>query len=60
MALLAYDDPETSPMFHYLSLEYRHSVADALNSAVLGMLPVRSYKFWLRYLRRVFTARVST
>lgn len=36
MALLAYEEPETSPMFHYLQDEYRQSVADGLNRAVLG------------------------
>ncbi|XP_078171358.1 lisH and RanBPM domains containing protein [Carex rostrata] len=35
MALMAYEDPEKSPMFHLLSLEYRQSVADGLNQAIL-------------------------
>lgn len=38
MALLAYEEPEKSPMFHLLSLDYRQQVADSLNRAVLGML----------------------
>lgn len=38
MALLAYEEPEKSPMFHLLSLEYRQSVAENLNRAILGML----------------------
>jgi glucose-induced degradation protein 8 len=40
MALLAYEEPEKSPMFHLLSPEYRQNVADILNRAVLGMLKV--------------------
>lgn len=40
MALLAYEEPENSPLFHYLTDEYRQSIADALNCAVLGMLRI--------------------
>lgn len=36
MALLAYEDPEKSPMFHLLSSEYRQQVADNLNRTILG------------------------
>lgn len=36
MALLAYEEPEKSPMFHLLSLDYRQQVADSLNRAILG------------------------
>ncbi|OIW14826.1 hypothetical protein TanjilG_17051 [Lupinus angustifolius] len=36
MALLAYNEPEKSPVFHLLSLEYRQQVADSLNRAILG------------------------
>ncbi|KAE8731374.1 LisH and RanBPM domains containing protein isoform 2 [Hibiscus syriacus] len=36
MALLAYEEPEKSPMFHLLSLEYRQHVADSLNRAILA------------------------
>lgn len=36
MALLAYEEPEKSPMFHLLSLDYRQHVADSLNRAILG------------------------
>ncbi|MBA0641945.1 hypothetical protein Goklo_026417 [Gossypium klotzschianum] len=36
MALLAYEEPEKSPMFHLLSLEYRQHVAESLNRAILG------------------------
>jgi glucose-induced degradation protein 8 len=37
MALMAYEDPEKSPMFHLLSLEYCQSIADGLNQAILGI-----------------------
>lgn len=37
MALLAYEEPETSPMFHLLGLEYRQHVAENLNRAILGL-----------------------
>lgn len=36
MALLAYDEPEKSPMFHLLSSEHRQYVAESLNRAILG------------------------
>lgn len=36
MALLAYEEPEKSPMFHLLSSEHRQQVADSLNRAILG------------------------
>lgn len=39
LALLAYDEPEKSPMFHLLSLEYRQHVADNLNRVILGLFP---------------------
>lgn len=37
MALLAYEEPDKSPMFHLLSLDYRQQVADSLNRAILGL-----------------------
>jgi len=46
MALLAYEEPENSPLFHYLTDDYRQTVADALNSAVLGMPLVNLVKVW--------------
>ncbi|KAM3265525.1 hypothetical protein P3L10_002519 [Capsicum annuum] len=46
MALLAYNEPEKSPMFHLLSLEYREQVADSLNRAILGVF---LWSFWCRY-----------
>jgi hypothetical protein len=43
MALLAYEEPENSPLFHYLTDDYRQSVADALNCAVLAHANLPSY-----------------
>nr|XP_043606523.1 glucose-induced degradation protein 8-B homolog isoform X2 [Erigeron canadensis] len=37
MALLAYEEPDTSPMFHLLSPEYRQNVVDSLNRSILAM-----------------------
>lgn len=37
MGLLAYEEPEKSPMVHLLSLDYRQQVADCLNRAILGL-----------------------
>ncbi|KAD5507860.1 hypothetical protein E3N88_15563 [Mikania micrantha] len=37
MTLLAYEEPEKSPMFRLLSLEYRQHVADNLNRVILGL-----------------------
>lgn len=44
MSLLAYEDPETSPLFSLLSIDRRQSIADALNCAVLvhANLPSRT------------------
>ncbi|RAL53114.1 unnamed protein product [Cuscuta campestris] len=36
LSLLAFDEPEKSPMFHLLSLEHRQHVADSLNGAILA------------------------
>jgi len=43
MALLAYKEPEESPMFHLLSLEYRQQLADSLNRTILGWLTLLFY-----------------
>ncbi|KAK1554861.1 hypothetical protein Q3G72_018450 [Acer saccharum] len=43
MALLAYEEPEKSPMFHLLSLEYRQKVVDSLNRAILAHANRPSY-----------------
>ncbi|XP_021758347.1 glucose-induced degradation protein 8 homolog isoform X1 [Chenopodium quinoa] len=36
LALLAYDEPEKSPSFHLISLDYRQDIADKINRAILG------------------------
>lgn len=38
MALLAYEEPDKSPMFHLLGLEHRQKIAESLNRAILGLL----------------------
>lgn len=43
MTLLAYEEPEKSPMFHLLSLEYRQHVAECLNRAILAHANLPSY-----------------
>lgn len=53
MALLAFEEPENSPLFHYLTNDYRQSVADALNCAVLGMLQVNLIKVCQWQCRRI-------
>jgi hypothetical protein len=36
VALIAYQQPNTSPVAHFLSVKHREEVAEALNSAILG------------------------
>nr|AFK38061.1 unknown [Lotus japonicus] len=43
MALLAYQEPEKSPVFHLLSPEYRQQVADRLNRAILAYFNLPSH-----------------
>lgn len=43
MALLAYEEPEKSPMFHLISLEHRQHVAECLNRAMLAQANLPSY-----------------
>ncbi len=38
MTLLAYEEPDKSPRFHLLGLEFRQKVAESLNRAILGLL----------------------
>lgn len=40
MALLAYEEPEKSPMFRLLSPDHRQDVAGCLNRAMLGILTI--------------------
>lgn len=57
LALLAYEEPEKSPMFHLLSFEYRQHVADNLNRAILehGKLP--SYSELERLIQQTTVVR---
>lgn len=46
IALLAYEEPEQSPMFHLLSSDYRQHIADCLNRAILGVCVFESFPYW--------------
>eukprot|EP00268_Persea_americana_P048587 TRINITY_DN5150_c0_g1_i5.p1 TRINITY_DN5150_c0_g1~~TRINITY_DN5150_c0_g1_i5.p1 ORF type:complete len:216 (+),score=42.10 TRINITY_DN5150_c0_g1_i5:119-766(+) len=52
MALLAYEEPEKSPMFHLLNLEYRQSVVDSLNRAILAHSNLPSHSTMERLLQQ--------
>lgn len=57
IALLAYEDPEKSPMFYLLSSEYRQQVADDLNRTILEHANHPSYTPMERLLQQVTVAR---
>lgn len=57
MALLAYEEPEKSPMFHLLSPDYRQQVADGLNRAILGSLNLPSYSSLERLIQQTTVVR---
>ncbi|KAH6796300.1 hypothetical protein C2S51_037286 [Perilla frutescens var. frutescens] len=57
MALLAYDEPEKSPMFHLLSSEHRQYVADSLNRAVLAHTKLPSYSAMERLIQQTTVVR---
>lgn len=57
MALLAYEEPEKSPMFHLLSFEYRQHVADSLNRAILAHANLPSYSALERLIRQATVVR---
>uniref|UniRef100_A0A5B7CF00 CTLH domain-containing protein n=1 Tax=Davidia involucrata TaxID=16924 RepID=A0A5B7CF00_DAVIN len=57
MALLAYEEPEKSPMFHLLSLEYRQHVADSLNRAILAQANLPSYSAVERLIQQTTVVR---
>ncbi|KAE9586738.1 putative transcription factor interactor and regulator LisH family [Lupinus albus] len=57
MALLAYNEPEKSPVFHLLSLEYRQQVADSLNRAILAHLNLPSYAAMERLIQQATVVR---
>ncbi|KVH99325.1 CRA domain-containing protein [Cynara cardunculus var. scolymus] len=57
MALLAYEEPEKSPMFHLLSFEYRQHVADSLNRAILAHANMPSYSALEKLIRQATVVR---
>lgn len=59
MALLAYEEPEKSPMFHLLSLDYRQQVADSLNRAILANANLPSYSAMERLVQQTTVVRQS-
>ncbi|RZC44686.1 hypothetical protein C5167_037635 [Papaver somniferum] len=59
MALLAYEEPENSPMFHLLSSEYRQHVAESLNGAILAHSNMPSYSALERLLHQTTVIRHS-
>ncbi|KAL5713364.1 hypothetical protein ACHQM5_015448 [Ranunculus cassubicifolius] len=57
MALLAYEEPEKSPMFHLLSSEYRQNVAESLNRAILAHANLPSYSAMERLIQQTTVVR---
>ncbi|CAH9099968.1 unnamed protein product [Cuscuta europaea] len=59
IALLAYEEPDKSPMFHLLGLEYRQHVADSLNRAILSHEKRPSYSAVERLIQQITVVRQS-
>ncbi|CAL1355756.1 unnamed protein product [Linum trigynum] len=57
MALLAYEEPEKSPMFHLLSLEHRQQVVDSLNQAILAHAKLPSHTPMERLIQQTAVVR---
>ncbi|KAG6432072.1 hypothetical protein SASPL_103645 [Salvia splendens] len=57
MALLAYDEPEKSPMFHLVSSEHRQNVAESLNRAILAHSKLPSYSAMERLIQQTTVVR---
>lgn len=57
MALLAYEEPEKSPMFNLLSFEYRQLVAECLNRAILAQANLPSYPAVERLMQQTVVVR---
>ncbi|XP_076922464.1 uncharacterized protein LOC143584260 [Bidens hawaiensis] len=57
LALLAYEEPEKSPVFHLLSLEYRQHVVDKLNRAILAHAHMPSYSELERIVQQATVVR---
>ncbi|KAL2498403.1 LisH and RanBPM domains containing protein [Abeliophyllum distichum] len=59
MSLLAYEEPEKSPMFHLLSLEYRQRVAENLNREILAHSNLPRYSAVERLIQQATVVRQS-
>ncbi|XP_061970993.1 uncharacterized protein LOC133693726 isoform X1 [Populus nigra] len=59
LSLLAYEEPEKSPMFHLLGPEYRQHVADKLNRAILAHRNLPSYTAVERLIQQTIVVRQS-
>ncbi|KAJ8477283.1 hypothetical protein OPV22_021010 [Ensete ventricosum] len=57
ITLLAYEEPEKSPMFHLLSPEYRENIADCLNRAILDRANLPSYSSMERLIQQAAVVR---
>ncbi|KAG1368841.1 putative glucose-induced degradation protein 8-B [Cocos nucifera] len=57
MALLAYEEPEKSPLFHLLSPDHRQDVADCLNQAILAHANLPSYSSMERLIQQATVVR---
>ncbi|GLT57973.1 hypothetical protein SLA2020_309030 [Shorea laevis] len=57
MALVAYEEPEKSPVFHLLSLEHRQQVAESLNRAILAHANLPSYTAMERLIQQTTVVR---
>ncbi|XP_047258838.1 uncharacterized protein LOC107853429 [Capsicum annuum] len=57
IALLDYNEPEKSPMFHLLSLEYREQLVERLNREILANLNLPSYSAVERLMQQKIIVR---
>lgn len=57
MTLLAYEEPEKSPVFELLNMDHRQNVADSLNRIVLEYDKLPSYTSLERLLQQVTVVR---
>nr|CAD1828018.1 unnamed protein product [Ananas comosus var. bracteatus] len=57
IALLAYEEPERSPMFQLLSPEYRQNIADSLNRAILAHAKLPAYSSLEKLIQQITVVR---
>uniref|UniRef100_A0A2N9IC76 CTLH domain-containing protein n=1 Tax=Fagus sylvatica TaxID=28930 RepID=A0A2N9IC76_FAGSY len=57
MTLLAYEEPDKSPRFHLLGLEFRQKVAESLNRAILEHMKLPSYTAMERLIQQTTVVR---